>query len=131
MDFVTKSFSERWNSDQLTTFTTYLSSLLGVIAIVLSNHVQKWGQILVMSLSQAGSSHSSSWRIFGSARGPFPLSSKKKSARKLVNWQFWALKFFFSYFTCIFHFDHSIFRTFLYWILIFVSKWLIFWFRNW
>ena len=37
--------SEKWNSDQLTTFTTYLSSLLGVIAIVFSNHAQKWGQI--------------------------------------------------------------------------------------
>ena len=43
--FCNKVISERWNSDQLNTFTTYLSSLLGVIAIVFSNHVQKWGQI--------------------------------------------------------------------------------------
>ena len=39
--------SEKWNSDGLNTFTTYLSSLLGVIAIVFSNHAQKWRQIYV------------------------------------------------------------------------------------
>ena len=39
------SISERWTSDQLNTFTTYLSSLLGVIAEYNSNHAQKWGQI--------------------------------------------------------------------------------------
>ena len=42
--------SERWNSDELNTFTTYLSSLLGVIAIVFSNHAQKWGQICCKSV---------------------------------------------------------------------------------
>ena len=43
--FCNKVFSERWNSDQLNTFTTYLSSLFGVIAEYNSNHAQKWGQI--------------------------------------------------------------------------------------
>ena len=42
-----KVISERWISDELTTFTTYLSSLLGVIADCNSNHAQKWGQICV------------------------------------------------------------------------------------
>ena len=37
--FSNKVISERWNSDKLNTFTTYLSLLLGV------NHAQKWGQI--------------------------------------------------------------------------------------
>ena len=37
--------SEKWNSDGLNTFTTYLSSLLGVIAEYNSNHAQKWRQI--------------------------------------------------------------------------------------
>ena len=41
MDFVTKSFQKDENSDQLNTFTTYLSSLLGVIAEYNSNHAQK------------------------------------------------------------------------------------------
>ena len=36
-------------NDQLNTFATYLSSLLGVIAIVFSNHAQKWGQICCKS----------------------------------------------------------------------------------
>ena len=43
--FCSKSFLERWTSDQLNTFTTYVSSLLGVIAIEFSNHAQNWGQI--------------------------------------------------------------------------------------
>ena len=43
--FCNKVILERWNSDQLTTFTTYLSSLLDVIAEYNSNHAQKWGQI--------------------------------------------------------------------------------------
>ena len=43
--FCNKVISERWNSDELNTFTTYLFSLLGVIAIVFSNHAQKWEQI--------------------------------------------------------------------------------------
>ena len=34
----------------LNTFTTYLSSLLGVIAIVFSNHAQKWQQIYCKSV---------------------------------------------------------------------------------
>jgi hypothetical protein len=34
----------------LNTFTTYLSSLLGVIAIVFSNHAQKWGQLCCKSV---------------------------------------------------------------------------------
>ena len=38
---------EKMNSDGLNTFTTYFSSLLGVIAIVFSNHAQKWRQIYV------------------------------------------------------------------------------------
>ena len=42
--------SEKWNSDGLNTFTTYLSSLLGVIAIVFSNHAQKWRQICCESV---------------------------------------------------------------------------------
>ena len=33
--------SEKCNSVELNTFSTYLSSLLGVIAIVFSNHAQK------------------------------------------------------------------------------------------
>ena len=37
--------SEKWNSGGLNTFTTYLSSLLGVIAEYNSNHAQKWRQI--------------------------------------------------------------------------------------
>ena len=43
--FWKKVTSEKWNSDALNTFTTYLSSLLGVIAIVFSNHAQKWRQM--------------------------------------------------------------------------------------
>ena len=39
-------------------------------------------QPLVMSPNRAGSSHSSSWRIFGSARDLFPFSSKSKIGRK-------------------------------------------------
>ena len=42
--------SERWTSDQLNTFTTYSSSLLGVIAIVFSNHTQKCGKICCKSV---------------------------------------------------------------------------------
>ena len=42
--------TERWNSDELNTFTTYLSWLLGVIAIVFSNHAQKWWQICCKSV---------------------------------------------------------------------------------
>ena len=41
-----------------------------------------WVQWVVMSLSQAGLSHSSSWRIFSLTRlgsWPFPLSSTKKN----------------------------------------------------
>ena len=41
---------ERWTSDQLNTFTTNLSSLLGVIAEYNSNHAQKWGQICCNSV---------------------------------------------------------------------------------
>ena len=37
--------SEKWNSGGLNTFGHILSSLLGVIAIVFSNHAQKWRQI--------------------------------------------------------------------------------------
>ena len=48
--FCNKVISERWNSDQLNTFTTYLSSLLGVIAEYNSNHAQKWGQICCKSV---------------------------------------------------------------------------------
>ena len=48
--FCNKVISERWNSDKLNTFTTYLSSLLGVIAIVFRNHAQKWGQICCKSV---------------------------------------------------------------------------------
>ena len=44
-----------------------------------------------MSPSQAGSSQSSSWRIFGSARDLFPFSSKSKIGRKRA-------KFFFYYY---------------------------------
>ena len=36
---------EKWNSGGLNTFGHFLSSLLGVIAIVFSNHAQKWRQI--------------------------------------------------------------------------------------
>ena len=36
--------SEKWNSDTLNTFGHFLSSLLGVIATVFSNHSQKWRQ---------------------------------------------------------------------------------------
>ena len=39
-------------------------------------------QALVMSPSRAGSSHGSSWKIFGSARDLFPLSSKSKIGQK-------------------------------------------------
>ena len=38
--------------------------------------------LLVMSPNRAGSSHSSSWRIFGSSRDLFPFSSKSKIDRK-------------------------------------------------
>ena len=38
--------------------------------------------IIVMSPSRAGSSHSWSWRIFGSSRGLFHFSSKSKIGRK-------------------------------------------------
>ena len=48
--FCNKVISERWNSDQLTTFTTYLSSLLDLIAEYNSNHAQKWGQICCKSV---------------------------------------------------------------------------------
>ena len=48
--FCNKVISERWNSDELNTFTTYLSSLLGVIAEYNSNHAQKWGQICCKSV---------------------------------------------------------------------------------
>ena len=51
--FCNKVISERWNSDELNTFTTYLSSLLGVISIVFSNHAQKWGQICCKSVQLA------------------------------------------------------------------------------
>ena len=40
----------RWNSDQLNTFTTFLYTLLGVIAKYDSNHAQKWGQICCKSV---------------------------------------------------------------------------------
>ena len=39
------------------------------------------GYLLVMSPSRAGSSHGSSWRIFGSARDLFHFSSDAKSAK--------------------------------------------------
>ena len=48
--FCNKVISERWNSDQLNTFTTHLSSLLGMIAEYNSNHAQKWGQICCESV---------------------------------------------------------------------------------
>ena len=48
--FCNKVTSERWNSDQLNTFTTYLYSLLGVIAEYNRNHDQKWGQICFKSV---------------------------------------------------------------------------------
>ena len=48
--FCNKVISKRWNSDQLTTFTTYLSSLLGMITIVFSNHAQKRRQIWLKSV---------------------------------------------------------------------------------
>ena len=35
---------------KMNTFTTYLFSLLGVIAIVFRNHAQKWGQICCKSV---------------------------------------------------------------------------------
>ena len=38
--------------------------------------------LIVMSPSRAGSSQSSSWRIFSSARDLFPFSSKSKIGRK-------------------------------------------------
>ena len=48
--FCNKVISERWNSDQLTTFTTYLSSLLDLIAEYNSNHAQNWWQICCESV---------------------------------------------------------------------------------
>ena len=45
--------SEKWNSGGLNTFTTYLSSLLGVIAEYNSNHAQKWRQICCESVQPA------------------------------------------------------------------------------
>ena len=44
MDFVTKSFRKD-ETDELNTSTTYLSSLLGVIAEYNSNHAEKGGEI--------------------------------------------------------------------------------------
>ena len=43
--FCNKVISERWNSDQLNTFATYLSSLLGGFAGYNDKITQKWGQI--------------------------------------------------------------------------------------
>ena len=48
--FCNKVILERWNSVQLNTITTHLSSLLGVIAIVFSNQAQKWEKIFCKSV---------------------------------------------------------------------------------
>ena len=44
--------SEKWNSDTLNTFGHFLSSLLGVIATVFSNHAQKWRQKVSKSVQR-------------------------------------------------------------------------------
>ena len=93
-------------------------------------------KVLVMSPSRAGLSHSSSWRIFSSAqlstaRGLFPMSSKKKSARKSENCLFWPLRFFFliylTFCTLITLFSAVFSGKYWFWLL----NWLKFWFRYW
>ena len=72
--------------------------------------------------------YSSSWRIFGSARGLFPSARKNKF--QLENWKI----VLFSLFSLV-SLDFQ--KTSLFSVLIVVNnsflflKWLIFWFRNW
>ena len=57
--------SEKCNSVELNTFTTYLSSLLGVIDEYNSNHAQKWGKYVekVFNLTEFHFSEVTSFKI--------------------------------------------------------------------